>query len=369
MTPGITLAMIVKDDAIRLRRCLQSVQGAVDEMVIVDTGSTDATVSVAKEFGARVIEIAWPGAFDAALNVALDAVGTTWTLRMDSDEWFGELVADRLQAIAKNEEVFGYFFIRRDLYDHIAPSEVDLFRLWRTDARLRYEGIVHENIPSSAILEAAAGRHVIHEPLVFMHDGYLGRSLEEKRKRNIDLLREQLKAQPGILYYEICLAEALVADGDEQGIEMAQRLADRFLAQEDQPQDVPLASWVVGVSLETTPDDQLFTSRIQNLIRYALRWHHRSVVALWGVATTEMRRGSGFHAYQALLELEAMGETGDYDRLAGSPEVFIKDGAWLHLATVAEALGKRDVARRNWQRILDKDPANPVAKERLRELA
>jgi glycosyltransferase involved in cell wall biosynthesis len=69
--PLLSAAMIVRDEASRLPECLQSIREVVDEIVIVDTGSTDETVSIARSFGARVLVHRWDGDFAAARNAGL----------------------------------------------------------------------------------------------------------------------------------------------------------------------------------------------------------------------------------------------------------------------------------------------------------
>lgn len=368
MKAGITLAMIVKDDAERLRRCLQSVRRAVDEIVVLDTGSKDGSPGVAAEFGARVQEIAWPGAFDAALNHALDKVETEWTLRLDSDEWFEDDVAERIRALTTDDQALGYYFVRRDLYDDRPPAEMQLLRLWRTHPRLRYEGIVHEVIPLEAFAEVANGRKLAAAPLLLMHDGYTGGSLPNKRQRNIALLRQLLDQKPNDLHYRASLAEALVADHDPVGTVMAQEITDEVLKSPEKRAAPPLIPWVMGVALEAVPESELFSRRTQSIIRYLLRWHFNNVVALWGVATSELRRRNLMQSYHALRELEEMGETGDYDRLAPAPLVFVTVGAWEYLGNVALKLGKRDVAKRNFQRLLKAHPEHQGAAAALKEL-
>ena len=79
-------SMIVRDEEARLGECLRSVQGFADEMVVVDTGSTDATVAIAEAAGARVEQIPWPGDFAPARNQALEFLNGDWVLVLDADE-------------------------------------------------------------------------------------------------------------------------------------------------------------------------------------------------------------------------------------------------------------------------------------------
>jgi glycosyltransferase involved in cell wall biosynthesis len=82
----LSLCMIVKNEEDNLERCLESVREVVDEMVIVDTGSTDGTVAVAEKFGARVFHHPWQGSFSEARNHALGFAVGDWILQMDGDE-------------------------------------------------------------------------------------------------------------------------------------------------------------------------------------------------------------------------------------------------------------------------------------------
>ena len=84
---SLALSMIVRDAAAgRCAQCLESVRGVADEIAIGDTGSTDATIAIAREFGARIIEIPWADDFSAARNKVLAEFRSEWVLALDADE-------------------------------------------------------------------------------------------------------------------------------------------------------------------------------------------------------------------------------------------------------------------------------------------
>ncbi len=83
---GISLCMIVKNEAQNLPRCLASAQPYVNELVVVDTGSQDKTREIAAAHGARVEQFIWCDDFAAARNYALTLVGCDWVLMLDADE-------------------------------------------------------------------------------------------------------------------------------------------------------------------------------------------------------------------------------------------------------------------------------------------
>src|SRR5437868_4083056 len=113
MPGALTLAVMVRDDARRLDRCLLSLQDHVGEIVVLDTGSTDDSVEVAESHKAKVEKIEWPNDFSKALNVLLAMVHTPWTLRLDSDEWIDPKQAGELRNLVKEEHSSAFRLIRR----------------------------------------------------------------------------------------------------------------------------------------------------------------------------------------------------------------------------------------------------------------
>src|SRR5436190_1781549 len=129
--PSISLAVMVRDEEQRLKRCLDSAKNAVDEIVVLDTGSKDNSMAVAKDCGAQVSQIEWPGSFSVAMNTLLDQITTDWTLRLDSDEWFGMDAREPLQDAMAVEDNYGYKLTMRDLLPAGGYREFGVFRLWR----------------------------------------------------------------------------------------------------------------------------------------------------------------------------------------------------------------------------------------------
>src|SRR5204863_18128 len=81
----LSLCMIVKDEEEMLPGCLEPIRHHVDEIIVVDTGSTDRTVEIAESFGAKVIHFPWNGSFSDARNVGLDAASGDWLMYLDAD--------------------------------------------------------------------------------------------------------------------------------------------------------------------------------------------------------------------------------------------------------------------------------------------
>ncbi len=98
----INLVMIVKNEERSLERCLRTVDNLVDEVILVDTGSTDKTMEIAKEMGAKVYTFAWVDDFSAARNFALDQSDADWNLVLDGDEYLRAVTRDKLEEMLQD---------------------------------------------------------------------------------------------------------------------------------------------------------------------------------------------------------------------------------------------------------------------------
>jgi glycosyltransferase involved in cell wall biosynthesis len=116
IVPRLSLIVIARNEEASIGRCLRSASFA-DEMVLIDNGSTDKTVEIARSLGATVIETAdWPG-FGPQKNRALDAATGDWVLSLDADEWIGPALADEIKAaIASPNAANGYEMPRRSRF-------------------------------------------------------------------------------------------------------------------------------------------------------------------------------------------------------------------------------------------------------------
>jgi|GEM_PF-656530 len=190
----LSLCMIVRDEQEMLPDCLTSLQDAVDEMVIVDTGSTDATVEIARSFGAKVLFHEWTGSFAEARNVSLQAAGGDWLLVLDADEVLVQEDVELLRALTQRTWREAFYLSETnhtgELEDGNAVTH-NALRLFRNRPEYRYEGRLHEQIAHR--LPAFLPDRMEASGVRIEHYGYLGavRDSREKSRRNIELLRLQ----------------------------------------------------------------------------------------------------------------------------------------------------------------------------------
>ena len=198
--PGtISACLIVRNESLVLERCLSSLSGAVDEIVVVDTGSTDATPDIAAGFGARILHYEWHGDFAAARNFGIDAATCDWILIIDADEYLQAGAQDQVRAIVQRMDADGITVTQRNLLasdDLIQSADSQTLRLFRRRDGVRYAGIIHEDVgPSIARLD---GR-IIGSSIVIFHDGYSRVTTQgsgSRAERNLPLLLQAAAEAP-----------------------------------------------------------------------------------------------------------------------------------------------------------------------------
>lgn len=332
---------MVRDDSDRLKRCIESAASAVDEVVVLDTGSRDDTVSVAKAAGARVLEIEWPGSFSAGLNTLLAEIKTDWTLRLDSDEWFDCDPSEALRRAVDDEHNYGYKLTRRDILKDGPYREISIFRLWRTHPKLRYEGLVHENISNDGISEAFPGKSVDNLPIWFWHDGYSHGS-DFKLKRNIELVEAELRSRPNQPYYRAMRAVMYRDLGHTDFLLELEKVADEALLEKDP--STRMYAGVFAALLQATPEARVREERIGKVIRRSWRWFGNYPGVLWAIGIVETRRGNLEQALQAFLAIENLSKTGSFERSMPFDPNILGFHLWNALGFTANQIGRPDIA-------------------------
>ena len=246
-TPTVSLCMIVKNEQRYLAQCLASVKPIVDELIVVDTGSTDHTLSIARVFGATIYHFDWTGSFSDARNYAISKANGKWILIMDADERISSRDYDGFRAVIRESlptrdawsvpirnysnrvHIQGWTandgaYPEEERADGWYPAE--RVRLFPNDPRIRYEGVVHE------LVEPALRQNgfVIHEATVVAHhygeiEGLPG-NLMEKQVRYFELGKQKLNKNPNDL---VALSELAVQAGELERFDEELALWNRLL--------------------------------------------------------------------------------------------------------------------------------------------
>jgi tetratricopeptide (TPR) repeat protein len=213
----ISLCMIVKDEEAMIGRCLEAARGAVDEIVVVDTGSTDRTVEIAEAHGARVLHHAWDGDFSAARNASFEAATGDWVMYLDADEVLVTEDAQRLRALAGRTWREAFFLTETNHTGEIGDGTAithDAMRVFRNRPEYRFEGRIHEQI--AQCLPAYLPERLERTTVRVEHFGYLGavRDTKDKTNRNLELLERQVAEGVDTPFLHYNLGSEYAAAGD-----------------------------------------------------------------------------------------------------------------------------------------------------------
>ncbi len=192
--------MIVRDEAANLPRSLPSIFAVADEVVVCDTGSTDGTLDILRDFGCRVVHFQWCDDFAKARNVAISAAKGDYLFWVDADEEIRESEPGALRQACEKlpKDYHGYTATVLCPNDDtgLSLTQADQFRVWRNGMGLRFEGAVHEQlVPEGG---PTYNRILPTNAISFFHWGYTARGpvLQAKWDRNRALLERQIQEKP-----------------------------------------------------------------------------------------------------------------------------------------------------------------------------
>jgi tetratricopeptide (TPR) repeat protein len=213
--PTLSLCAIVKNEEVHLPRCLESVRGLVDEIVIVDTGSTDRTEEVARSFGARVYHFPWQDDFSLARNVSLEHATGEWVLVLDADESIAARDHEPIRRLLHRHDLNAVTTSQRHYlaagtvvgwhpgnggYQEGVPYpgyfDVECRRLFRNRPWLRFQNRVHEELRSN---DPAFPLAEIHAAWVIHHYGKsdAGSRLRAKGDAYLRIGLKKVQEEPG----------------------------------------------------------------------------------------------------------------------------------------------------------------------------
>ncbi len=189
----VSVCMIVKNAQAALYRCLDSVKTIADEIIVCDTGSTDRTVEIAREYTDQVHRIPWEDDFAAARNRSIEKATKDWILWIDADEYL--LGGDNLAKYLRDNMYDGYV-IRQHHHAIDAQFKPDVpVRLFRNERGVRFFGCVHEHPETE--LNKGVTPAVILSDVHIIHDGYVTEAVRRRRfLRNLPLLLKDRKRHP-----------------------------------------------------------------------------------------------------------------------------------------------------------------------------
>lgn len=224
---GISLCMIVKNEERFLKECLESVKDVVDEINIVDTGSTDRTVEIARSYGAKIEFREWRNDFSWARNEALEMATRRWTLILDADE---ELERESFGLVnSLRTTPAGMTGVYVNIVNVISDSagmgtmSHRLIRLFPTNKLIRYKGVIHETIHDIRDGQMPS----VLSPITILHKGYTAEMLSarEKDSRNKPLVDRAYEENGDDTFSLFNFGNTAICAGNvDVGIEVLERM-------------------------------------------------------------------------------------------------------------------------------------------------
>jgi len=211
---ALSLCMIAKNEEKHLPECLKALSPCVDEMIVVDTGSEDATVAIAKAMGAKVHHFQWVDDFAAARNESLRHATGDWVLWMDADDRIEPADLTRIHELLGQPRDRAFFFTLRSGYEGEATTLVKQIRLAPNLPGLHFSSRIHETLHAS-IRELRLG--MFDTDITVTHVGYAidEEAMNRKMRRNRRLLQMEAEANPKdfrVWYYLAGTSSALGED-------------------------------------------------------------------------------------------------------------------------------------------------------------
>lgn len=197
----ISACVITKNEEKNIQQWLDCVKEFSDEIIVVDTGSEDRTVELARAGGATVYHFAWCNDFSAAKNYALDQATGDWIVFLDADEYFGDSIKAKFRAtlelIHGNQTILGIDSLLYNIdadHNNEIKSTANQKRIFRNMKQLRYQGRIHEYLAYSG--KKAMG-FAYSEKFAIYHTGYSQSLTISKNQRNLDMLLADIEAEGG----------------------------------------------------------------------------------------------------------------------------------------------------------------------------
>ena len=230
----LSQCMIVKNEEKNIETALGWAKSHAFEQIIVDTGSTDRTVEIAKNIGAKIFHFKWINDFAAAKNYAIKQATGDWIAFLDADEYLSEDDArklmellDKLDSDSNNQKKYlGIVTPWVNVDDNGKPMTIaKQSRVFRNKPDIRYQGSIHES------LSIDGSKYYYADDIDIIHTGYSQSSHMEtgKSERNKELLREELKKNPDDISLKAYLANSLSTETNEESQKEAELLFTEVL--------------------------------------------------------------------------------------------------------------------------------------------
>ncbi|GAB6927540.1 hypothetical protein JCM10914A_15230 [Paenibacillus sp. JCM 10914] len=250
-TLPISACLIVKDEEMYIEQCIQSLKPVVNEIIVVDTGSTDQTLAKLEQNSINVFHYEWNNSFSEARNYAISLASEPTILVIDADETLDPSTVPSLNEYlshSRNLPASVNIVSKLDRYRNVNSR---ITRLFPNSEDYRYHGMIHEQLyyKGNSINEVKTTNVVLH------HFGYDEAEVKKKQKinRNLELLEKQLKSEPESTYLRYQIGQTYYVGGHyHQAIENFDEVLQLISSQDTIPSFLPTVFLSYGYCLHNT---------------------------------------------------------------------------------------------------------------------
>ena len=207
--PGLSVCMIVKNESANLADALACFSPFADEIIVVDTGSSDNTKEIAAKFNSRIYDFEWAEDFSAARNFAMSKAGKSYHLWVDADDRITPENQGHIESLKSHfDGRKAFYFILENLQNDVPPSSCLQLRCTPVTEDMRFEGRIHEQLFPSAV---RAGLELVNTDIVINHYGYLTEEIRvAKARRNLAIMEREREEgrDDGALHFFLALIYA-----------------------------------------------------------------------------------------------------------------------------------------------------------------
>jgi tetratricopeptide (TPR) repeat protein len=365
----LSFCAIVKNEAKNLGRCLASVKPYVDELIIVDTGSTDDTVAIAQQYGAKVSHFEWCNDFAAARNYACTLTTGDWVLTLDADEELIALTSDWTAQLHNATSNYIKAFAIALRSSTTSETEMQTLRLFQNCAEMQYcdryhEYLTYEGQPlyvSHSLVKPMHGVEIIHY-------GYADDVIAEKSIRRIPLL-EEIRATDGLslmlLWTLSGMYEAIDVLEKSQGCyeEAWERLLPHLLTGERPEDNRSVRSWLYSLAVRSLQSEDTETS--QHICEQGMQWFPEFPPLFYLNGLILRMLGASAESIPFFERCIETGQTGSYSKIEPFDQALITLYPALDLGSVYLELQQPENAIAAFTLALSFDPNHTQAQEQL----
>ena len=330
---NLSQCMIVKNEEKNIRKALTWGKNIVCEQIVVDTGSTDRTVEIAEEMGAKVYHFNWIDDFSAAKNFAVEQASGNWIAFLDADEYFSEEDTKKiLPLLAQLEEERRKLMIPLMVRSSLAnldeegktTSIATQARLFSNVKSLRYAGSIHETLMIGGTKAPSAFE--ARDVLTIYHTGYSDTVYKETRKleRNIEILKKEVNKDPENYEAWAYLGDSLLANKQMKEAEEAYNLVVEHMSSDliQERRDFVFCNLIKIKYYSNTEDEREILEAYNKSVEFlCLAPDAEYWMGCWMLDRGKLQQGIEYMEL-ALSRLESYKNDGNLDMAGSLPNIY-----------------------------------------------